>query len=147
MAKKRPAVDFKKLVTSPSGSLLRVMQAPEPWVGIYKARLNLFGDQPGAIVFPEQLLALQQAAVYQVLVGSGGREKVVVEFASIANFTPHDGSGQPLTTIDKVIATEASNGGVIRVGAFGARLDAHLALFTSRKVALKWASKKLLALA
>lgn len=143
MAKKRPAVDFKKLVASPSGSLLRIMQAPEPWCGIYKARLNLFGDQPGAIVFPEQLLALRQAEVYQVTF-SGGQQRASVEFTTLASYRPY-GRGYELRTLDDVLAAEA-DGTELRIGTMGGRFDADKALFTSRKVALKWACKTLLAL-
>jgi hypothetical protein len=66
------AVNSKKLLTK-SYMTWRVVQAPGVWASIYRERIKRMGNYRSAIIFPEQLLGLNQNSVWQSFGGADGK--------------------------------------------------------------------------
>jgi hypothetical protein len=63
------ALDFKKL-NSTSGRMMRILRSHGKWAALYTERMAEIGDMKGAIVFPEQILSLNQSTLFAVSVVS-----------------------------------------------------------------------------
>lgn len=153
MGKRRKVAINFKLMGSDSGRLLRVMQAPGFWTRIYQDRIRLFGDSRGAIIFPEQLLGLDQAAIFRVSMIQS-EWHMQTEIKTISEFRLEDRtSRKPLTTIEDIMAFEERTANVedapsmLRMSCSDGSYSSHGftgAMFTSRKEALRWIVKQLL---
>jgi hypothetical protein len=66
------ALNFKRIGT-PSYRTYRVLSARGDWAQLYRSKVADHGDQKGAIIFPEQLLSLNQNRIFAVagISGSG----------------------------------------------------------------------------
>lgn len=110
-------INFKRVGT-PSYRTYRVLQARGDWGQIYRERVALYGDLHGAIIFPEQLFTLNQAAIFGATASQtpsgpghsgtvGGMSLTVQRFESIGIY---DGVNQrQLTHSQQVLDYEEAN--------------------------------------
>ena len=66
------AVNSKKLLTK-SYMTWRVVQAPGVWSSVYRERIKRMGNYRSAIIFPEQLLGLNQNSIWSAAGSQSGK--------------------------------------------------------------------------
>lgn len=137
---KRIAIDFKQMA-QPSSRLLRLMQTTGKFTACYRDRINLFGDRPSAIIFPEQILGLNQKAIYSVAFSSQKNEFTLRSFV-VENPKLFNPAGDEITTVEEVLAVEDAGGEVrLNRGYDGRTFASNIAMFSSRRDAYRWAAK------
>lgn len=154
------ALNFRRIGT-PGYRTYRVLQARGDWAHIYRSKVADHGDHKGAIIFPEQLLSLNQNRIFAV-----GATENVLPSTSIMNSIASPSSMQLqwlvierfhlwnavdrclITRAEEVLEYEEHN--YDKDGLRGLQLTDHLgarsvgsfsaftALFTSRNDAAKW---------
>jgi len=139
------AVDFKKVHTKKYRAW-RILTSPSRWGVAYRDRVSTFKDFPTAIIFPEQLLGLNQSVVYCVAV-SKDRNTVSTSISAHRDYKPNFGSGS-LKTLEEIREYESENDAPenIRNLVFGHGYSTTMkfwtsAIFTSQKDALKYQQK------
>jgi hypothetical protein len=70
------AIDFNK-IRSKSYKVWRILQAPGVWGQVYRDRESRFANYASAIIFPEQLLGLNQSQLFSVELSSEQNAKIV----------------------------------------------------------------------
>jgi len=136
-----PYGDFKKVNTTKYRTW-RVLNAPGAWAEVYRERAAKFRGIPGAIIFPEQVLALRQEAIFSV-----GCTKVSDcvsgQISVVRNFVPR-GLDEELDSFEKILEFEAAHAlsGTTHRMILGKSQSNNSfytqALFTSKSSALKY---------
>jgi hypothetical protein len=136
------AVDFKK-IGSKSYKAWRILSAPDAWAQIYLNREKLMRPYRAAIVFPEQLLGLNQSRIYQVICYKTGNN-VTSHINTIRNFEPIDVNGNHLSSLTLILECEQEHqdGGEHRISV-GSRINSNNSFynhyyFSNQKDAVKY---------
>jgi hypothetical protein len=103
------AIDFKK-INSKGYKVWRIIQAPGAWGQIYRDRELKLRNYKSALIFPEQLLGLNQKLIYKVQVHRLG-STVSSHITGVRCFCPADANRKALTTAQEVYDYEADNAG------------------------------------
>jgi hypothetical protein len=110
-------INFKRVGT-PSYRTYRVLQARGDWGQLYRARVALYGDLHGAIIFPEQLFTLNQNAIYAAAAtpavpnanNAGCTVGLTLSVHQITSIGIHDGiNNQQLTHSEQVLEYEENH--------------------------------------
>lgn len=142
------AQDFKRIHTK-SYKVWRLLQAPGCWGKVYREREMLLRNYRSAIIFPEQLLGLNQSLLFtaSTTVSSEGRSASV----SSLNTPKLLLDGGTVDYYDDIYDWESENNGndalksmcIGRSGAYSNIPFWNVTLFTNRKDAVKMASRHL----
>lgn len=103
------AVNSKKLLTK-SYQTWRVIQAPGQWAQFYRDRIKQVGNYRSAIIFPEQLLGLNQKSIWTAS-GTISDKNMVVSVNRITSFSlqaQQDRGRKTLETVEQVYEFEAA---------------------------------------
>lgn len=103
------AVDFKK-IGSKGYKAWRILSASGEWAQIYRNREKMLRSYKSAIIFPEQLLGLNQTKIYQVIV-TYSSDTVFSQVLIIRDFAPRAATGEVLDTLEIIREYEHENQG------------------------------------
>lgn len=98
-------LNFKRLA-SDKHRVYRILRAGSNVVDTYKHNMEKIGKYAGAIIFPEQFIAMGDQYIYGVGVGRHSQFAVNVSIARYGPFKLYDCEHKLLTSVDDVIATE-----------------------------------------
>jgi len=139
------ASDFKKIGTK-GYKAWRILSASGAWGQVYRDREKMLRGYNSAIIFPEQLIGLNQTAVFQVIVTrTGGSIASIITV--MRNFVPRGVSGEILDTLKKIREYESNNdqsGGVHRISVGEVAQNNSFynhCYFSSQKDAIKYQAK------
>ena len=139
------AVDFSKVNTR-QYKVWRIVSASPQWAEIYRNREKRLRNYRGGIIFPEQLIGLNQNMVFQVSVQRNGND-VVSSIKGITNYIPQGKQGERLDTLEAIREYEAQNikPGSMKLGnsQYQAKSFYDLDIFTNAKDAIKYQQKLL----
>lgn len=128
----------------------RILQAPGAWATRYNERIKRFGHVKGAIIFPEQLLGLNQKYIYMVVTGATFKS-VTVTIEQVAGWSfDSNKHANVIHTIGDVYEYEQRfepNTLRIKSGSSGGGVFMASMLFTSVKNALVCANSEMKSLA
>jgi len=79
------AINFTKVHTKPY-KVWRILQAPGAWHRVYRDREVLLRNYRSAIIFPEQILGLNQTSIYKVVVVKGSSNSVESHITALRSF-------------------------------------------------------------
>jgi len=79
------AISFTKVHTKPY-KVWRILQAPGAWNRVYRNREARLRHYRSAIIFPEQILGLNQASIYKVVVVRGSSGDVESHISTLRSF-------------------------------------------------------------
>lgn len=98
------------VVNKKNYQLYRVMKAPGAWGEFYRKRINQLHNHPGAIIFPETLLGLNQTTIYAINASIvwPSTPEFKVGFKTVSNFTLRTRSGD-LRSLEDILEYETSN--------------------------------------
>jgi hypothetical protein len=141
------SLNLKKL-GSREYRIARILQAPEPWQTFYRGRLKEIGRFDKAVIFPEQLLGLNQNCVYAVSVvesfGNSGNT-ITSTIYGLRSYRAKNADGDRLETIDDILRYEQSTVNKLSslyVGqTSGGFSFKDLCIFTTATAATKYQSK------
>lgn len=107
------AVDSKKLL-SKSYSTWRLVMAAGSWSELYRERMRKYGNFRSAIIFPEQILGLNQSSIYSASVvvnGSNITSSIgrINGFELWADMGAKSSAWRKLLTVEEVYDFEAAN--------------------------------------
>lgn len=107
------AVDSKKLL-SKSYSTWRLVMAAGAWSELYRERMRKYGNYRSAIIFPEQILGLNQSSIYSASVVANGNTMSssigrIGSFELWADLGGQRSSWTRLRTVEEVYDFEAAN--------------------------------------
>ena len=94
------AVDFKKVGTK-GYKAWRILSAAGSWAQTFRDREKMLRDYKSAIIFPEQLIGLNQSKVYQVIVHKVGGT-VTSQIIALNNYIPRGANDEKLDTVEKI---------------------------------------------
>lgn len=94
------ASDFKK-IGSKGYKAWRILSASGAWGGTYRDREREMRNYKSAIIFPEQLLGLNQSKIYQVIVTRTG-QSILSQIVALRSFIPRGINGEVLDTVEKI---------------------------------------------
>lgn len=140
------AIDFTK-VNSKGYKAWRIVSASGSWAQIYREREKELRGYKSAIIFPEQLIGLNQNIIYKVVVVRTG-QKVDSHITAIRNFQPQGARGEQLNTLEQIREYETENsepGGSHRISVGKHAGDSsfyNFAWFSSQKDAIKYQAKE-----
>ena len=112
-------LNFKKLADE-KHRVYRILRAGSNVAASYKHMIAKIGKYRGAIIFPEQFIAMGDANVYSVNVARPNTDVCGVSVSRTGPFYLTDSDGKRLYTVDDVIATELS-GSTSRKTSYGSR--------------------------
>lgn len=112
------AIDFTKVHTK-AYKVWRIIQAPGAWGQIYRNREQALRGYKSALIFPEQVLGLNQELIFKVVVAKGQGGSVQSHITPLRKFglyVPEDKSAKypyskpgQLTSMDEIRRWEADN--------------------------------------
>lgn len=105
--------DFKK-VGARGYKAWRILSASDTWASIYRQREKTLRDYRSAIIFPEQLLGLDQENIFSVVVTKQSSVRffaVTSTINVIRNFKPVAISDEPLVSLGAIMEYESNNSG------------------------------------
>lgn len=143
------AQDFTKIHTK-SYKVWRILQAPGVWASIYRNREEILRNYRSAIIFPEQLLGLNQGNIFSASLSMNNdmRSASVAKVNRITLLLDRD----PVSNFQEIYDWESEHHdakavGLIKLGSpvsYGSDIKfCDLNLFTNRKDAVKMATKYL----
>lgn len=140
------ATDFKK-IGAKGYKAWRILSAAGAWAQTYRDREKMLRDYKSAIIFPEQLVGLNQSKIYQVIVTRTG-QTIASQINAIVNYIPRGAGGERLDTVEKIREYEYENheGGalhriVVGKGNNNTNFYNHC-YFSSQKDAIKYQQKR-----
>jgi hypothetical protein len=101
-------LNFKKLADE-KHRVYRILRAGSNVAASYKHMISKIGKYRGAIIFPEQFIAMGDSYVYEVCVTRPNSDTSGVNVSRTGPFYLTDGDGKRLHTVDDVIATELAD--------------------------------------
>jgi hypothetical protein len=140
------ATDFKK-IGAKGYKAWRILSATGEWAQTYRDREKMLRGYKSAIIFPEQLIGLNQSKIYQVIVTRTGNT-VSSQINALRSFLPKGANGEILDTVEKIREYEYENheGGALHRIAVGKGHSNNTfynhVYFTSQKDAIKYQQKR-----
>lgn len=139
------ATDFKK-IGSKGYKAWRILSASGSWAQTYRDREKMLRDYKSAIIFPEQLLGLQQSKIYQVIVTRVGTV-ITSRIVVIRSFIPLGAGNERLDTVEKIRDYEYQHheGGALHRVTLGGGDNTTFynhCYFSSQKDAVKYQAKR-----
>ena len=105
--------DFKK-IGAKGYKAWRILSASDTWASVYRQREKTLRNYHSAIIFPEQLLGLDQANIFSVVVSKQSSVRLLSVSSAISvirNFKPVTLSDEPLSSLEAIMEYEANNSG------------------------------------
>jgi hypothetical protein len=124
----------------------RVLQAPGEWATVYNDRIREFGNYRGAIIFPEQLLGLNQKCIFTASVNRQVHQSVSGGISQLNTWGIYDSPNATfLTTLDEVYEFERrSTPKDLRfTSVFGSRAFHEYCAFSNKKGALQYVTSEI----
>lgn len=101
------ATDFKK-IGAKGYKAWRILSATGEWAQTYRDREKMLRGYKSAIIFPEQLIGLNQSKIYQVIVTRTGNT-VSSQINALRSFLPKGANGEILDTVEKIREYESEH--------------------------------------
>ena len=100
--------DFKRI--GAKGYLAwRILSSTGQWTEVYRNREKALRGFNSAILFPEQLLGLDQQVIFEVYVCKSSGSSVSTSITAIRSFAPVNAYGDPLESLEAIREYEGNN--------------------------------------